>query len=159
MAEIVRSFVSINCVDGVKRSCGNTFYVSNEDMLAYNVAGDAAARAATDVGILITRYMALNQLSLVSVNAGQEVVQDTYADPSDTVLRGNKLEFFRVAGGLRRAFEIPGRNPAAFTQGANSLEISLTTPAAMAAWVTAYNNTVLDLFENPCLLLSGKVVD
>jgi len=161
MAEsITRNFISINCIDGVLRSCGNTFYVSNEDMLAYAVAGDDAARAATNVGLLVAKYLLIIDAPLVSVNAGIEVLSDPAPSGiADTILRGNKLEFFRSAGGLNRSFEVPARKVGAFTQSANSLEISVTSPTAMFNFVTQYNSMVLDLFENPCTILSGKIVD
>jgi hypothetical protein len=161
MAEsITRNFVSINCIDGVLRACGNTFYVSNEDMLAYAVAGDDAARAATQVGILITRYLLITDAALVSVSVGEEVLADPAPSGlADTILRGNKLEFFRSAGGLKRSFEIPARKTGTFTQSANSLEIAVNAPTAMLNFVSQYNAVVLDLFENPCTILSGKIVD
>jgi len=161
MAEsLTRNFVSINCIDGINRACGNTFYVSNEDALAYGVAGDDAARAATEIGILVTRYLLITDAALVSVQTGIEVLaQPAPSGLADTILRGNKIEFFRSAGGLKRAFEIPARKVGAFTQSANSLQIATDAPTAMLNFVAQYNAVVLDLFENPCTILSAKLVD
>ncbi len=161
MAEsLTRNFVSINLIDGVLRPCGNTFYISNEDALEYQVAGDDAARAASVVGVLVAAYLAITDGNLVSVNVGEEVLPDPPpSNPADTILRGNKLEFFRYGSGVKRAFETPTRVVGTFTQSTDSLQISITSPTAMSNFVTAYNATVLDLFGNPCTILSGKVVD
>lgn len=161
MAEsITRWVLSINCVDGVERPCGNSFYVPQADAVAYNAAANDAARLATDVGTFIDAYLAMTEAVLVSVNVGKEVVADPIpAFPADTVLRGNKLQFFYGSGGRRGNFQIPARNAANYTQDAHNLDVSITAPLAMNSFVDDYDNLIVDQFGHTATILAGKVVD
>lgn len=159
MAEFIRAVVSITTMDGVLRPSVTSYYVALADAQAYWAAADDAARAATDVGLLISRYLAMTDAAFVSSNVGFEAINDPVTNPGDTVLRGNKLSFSARSGGRGLVTTIPARKTGTFTQSTDSLQISLTTPAAMAFFVTAVNNTVKDAFGNDVTLVAGSVVD
>lgn len=161
MAEsITRWVLSINCVDGAERPCGNSFYVPQAEAVAWNAAADDAARVLTDIGVFIDAYLDESLAIMVSVNVGKEIISDPIpAFPANTVLRGNKLQFSTGAGGKRGVFNLPARNPANYTQDAHSLEVSVTVPLAMNSFVSDYDALVVDAFGNPSTILAAKVVD
>jgi len=161
MAEsITRWVLSINCVDGVERPCGNSFYVPQAEAQSYNGAADDTARAATDIGAFVTAYMAMTEASLISVSVGKEVLTEPAPSfPVKTILRGNKLQFSVRANGRNHVFNVPARDAANYIQDAHSLDVSIVSPAAMTTFVSSYNALVLDADGNASTIRSSKVVD
>lgn len=162
MASIVRFFVSINMEDGLGRDCGSTFYINETDANAYTAAADDAARAATTVGVLVAKYAGLTLANLMGVSIGAEFLADPpplASSIADTVLRGNKLRISTSAGGRGGDFSIPARNPANYTQDADSLIVSITTPTAMSQFVTAYQTVVENAFGFVSHIMGAKIVD
>lgn len=161
MANVVRWFVSFNCIDGAKRSCGNTFYISETDAQEWLNAADDAARAASVVGLLQSKYDAMTDVALMTVNVGNEVVTIPIpAIPATDVLRGNKLKFQVISAlGKKRDYTIPGRRAAAYTQLSHSIECETGSPVAMSNWISEYNADVLDFDGNSNTVTDVKVVD
>lgn len=155
-----RYFVSFDLKDGINRPCGNTFYISEASFQEYAAAADDAARAATDVGVFQAAYMAMTDANRYTTRVGIEDYLETLPAPlADTVLRGNKLEFGVYGGGVHRDFAIPARTPASYSQSPDSLDVSITTPAAMSAFVAAYDAVVVDAFGNSRGIVSAEIVD
>jgi hypothetical protein len=159
MAEVIRYVWSINLIDGIERSCGNSFYVEQDEALAYLNAADAAARAATPLGILQTRYLLMTDAGHISTNVGIEIVPDPPAALADTILRGNKLKFQVRGGGTKRDFDIPARKVASYSQNPNSLEVSITAPTAMSNFVSQYQGIVVDAYGNVRTIVEAEIVD
>lgn len=160
MASIVRYRVTIRLIDGVERDCGNTFYVAETEWGAYVTAADDAARAATPIGALVAKYVAMTLAPLVAVEATVEYLADPAPDiPANTILRGNKLQFFHKNAGRGHDFSIPARNQAHFTQDDTTLNVSITTPTAMTDFKDAYESVVVDAYGNSGVILKARVVD
>jgi hypothetical protein len=159
MAIFTRYIFSVTLRDGVSRDSVVSYYVLPAEAQFYFDAADQAGRLATGLGILGTRVQAMSDMALVSVSCSIEDLTDPVALPAVTVLRGNKLAFSTRAGGRGLTTTLPGRKPASFVQGANSLEVSLTTPTAMSNWVASIASETCDQFENPQVVESGSVVD
>lgn len=159
MAEVARYLLSITAIDGVNRTSVIQYYVSAADGKAYVAAVDAAARALTQVGVLIQAVDGITEMELIQWALTAEFAQDSPGPLPDTILRGNKLSFTLRAGGRNITTTIPGRDPSAFVQAVDSLSIDLTTPAAMATFVSEVNDTVVDNFGNAVVVTKGKVDD
>jgi len=159
MALVKRHYVSFNLIDGVKRSCGNTFYISEAAAEAWINAVDQAARDATLVGTLRTQYLIQTEAEEVDTTVSVEVYQDTVPPVTDDILRGNKLKFYVQGGGVNRDFDVPARDSDNFDQSPDSLDVSITTNADMIAFVAAYNAVVLDAFGNARHITGAKIVD
>ncbi len=159
MALFTRYLLSVTLRDGVKRDSVVSFYVKDTEAQFYFDAADAAGRAATGIGILATRIEAMSDMVLVNVAVSIEDFTDPVTLPAVTVLRGNKLAFSMRAGGRGLTTTIPGRKAAAFVQGTNSLEVSLTTPTAMSNYVASVAAEVVDQFGNAAVITDGSVVD
>lgn len=159
MAEYIRYTCSFGLIDGVKRSCGNTFYISQADAQEYFNAADDAERAASAVGVLAAKYLGMTDALDHSINVGMEVLTEPVGTIADTVLRGNKLQFNHTHGGRGGVFNVPARKAASFSQQADSLTVSITTPTAMSDFVTAVNATVLDADGNAVTVSGASIVD
>jgi hypothetical protein len=159
MAVFYRWVVSITTMDGVLRPSVNNFYVSEADAEAWINAADETARAATDVGVLVSKFLAMTDAAFVQTQVGMIQLNDPVSNPADTVLRGNKLAFKGRSGGRGIDFSIPARKPASFSQSVDSLQVSITSPTAMSEFVTAYNAVVTDQFGNVASVQSASVVD
>jgi len=159
LAEFIRYQVSVTTMDGVERPAVFQVFVSEADAKDYLDAIDDAARAATEVGILITRYLAMQDGAFVKTSVGIELLNDPVTVPANTVLRGNKLLFHIRSGGRGLTNSISARKAAAFTQTGHELDIDLAAPAAMLNFVAQYNAVVVDMFGNPVTILKGEVVD
>lgn len=159
MAVITRYQATLVLIDGVKRESVVQYYVSETDALAWLNAADPTARLATAVGTLLNRANIMSLMDLVSMSVSLADLQDTVTIPAVTVLRGNKLQFSSRGSGRGFTHTLPGRDPATFTQGANSLNVSLTTPTAMSNYVTSFNATALTIDGAAQEIETGKVVD
>ena len=160
MAEsFTRWVLTISLIDGAKRDCGNSYYVGETDANDYNAAADDAARALTNIGIFIARYLTMTQANYVKAQVGKLILANPApAYPALTVLRGNKLQFKNVAGGKNGFFNLPARSASAFTQ-TSGLDVSITTPLAMTNFVSAYDSTILNWDGDAELIRAAKVVD
>jgi len=160
MADTIRYLLSINMIDGVQRPCGSSFYIDAAKAQLYLDAADDTERGNTDVGLLITDYVAMTDAVLVSTNVALEASPATPPGAvADTVLRGNKLSFQYSAGGIKRDFQIPARKTAAFTQSADSLKVAITTPSAMSTFVAKYAQVVVNAYNVPAAIQAAKIVD
>lgn len=159
MAEVSRYLLSITAIDGVNRTSVIQYYVSAADGKAYVAAADAAARAASNVGLLILAVDGMTEMELIQWSLAAEFAQDSPGPMPDTILRGNKLSFTLRSGGRNLTSTIPGRDPASYTQAVDSLNVDLTAPPAMATFITAVNATVKDNFGNAVVATRGKVDD
>lgn len=159
MAEIARYLLSVTVVDGVNRDSVIQYYIKAADAKAYFAAADTAARAATAIGVLIQRVLAITLAGALKWAVSGEFAQDDPRPIDDDVLRGNKLSFGLSSGGRGLTTTIPARNPAEYTQSADSLNISLTGGDGVQDWITQVEGYVVDQFNNPVVVTSGRVVD
>ena len=159
MALFTRNVLSVTLIDGVKRSSVASFYIDDTNASIYLTAIGHAARLASNPGQLATKFAAMSDMVIQSISMALEDFNDPITLPAVTVLRGNKLAFATRAGGRGLTFTIPGRKPAAFTQPAGDLNVSLLTPSAMSDFIAAYNLCVVDQFGNSAVIEEGKVVD
>lgn len=159
MAEFLRWQVSITTMDGVLRPSVNTFNIDQADAQEYVDAADDAARAASNVGDVIAKFLAMTDGSFVKAEVGISVVNDPVTNPADSVLRGNKLLFHCRAGGRGLVFEVPSRKVASYTQSVDSRQVSITVPTAMSNFVGAVNSFVRDMFGNIFTVVSAEIVD
>lgn len=160
MPNIIKYVLSIDCIDGINRSCGSTFYVDQAKAEAYLSAADDTARGNTDVGLLITNYLAMTDAALVKSFVGLEAQPATAPSGlADTILRGNKLSFQYSAGGRKNDFQIPARKTSAYTQSADSLNVSISTPSAMSTFVAKYAQVVVNPYGDPAVITAAKIVD
>lgn len=160
MADTIRYVLSINCVDGVNRPCGSTFYILPAKAQAYFDAVGDTARGNTDVGLLITDYLAMTDAALVSSNVALEA-QPAVAPTglADTILRGNKLNFQYSAAGRKNDFQIPARKTASYTQSADSLNVAIDDPAAMDTFVGKYAAVVVNAYGFAATIVKANIVD
>lgn len=159
MAEFLSWFTEITVMDGVLRDSVISFNVTESEAQEYVDAADDAGRAASVIGGLIAATLGMTDCAFVQTRVGIQVKNDPVSNPADTVLRGNKLMFHVRSGGRGLVFTIPGRKASAFAQGTDSLNVSLTTPAAMAAFVGAVELAASDQFGHGIDVQSAEVVD
>ena len=152
--------VHIGGTDGVLRPFSIDMYVTEAAAQLYFAAADEAARAATTVGVLMTRTIAMQSgfvreksVTLVEINDAE------FANPGDTVLRGNKLNVGIHAGIKNSVFNIPCRSNSAYTQVEDSLNCQLDTPVAMTNFISAYEAIGVDSNGNAATITRVTVVD
>ena len=159
MAEIARYILSITVIDGVNRESVIQYYVKSADAKAYMAAADTAARNATNLGVLNNDVEALTLAGTMKWAISGEFLQDDPRPIADDVLRANKLLFHLASGGRGLISTIPARNPAAYTQDADSLSIGLAAGDDVNTWVTQVNAYVVDAFGNSVVVTGGEIVD
>lgn len=159
MAVFTRYILSVDFIDGVERHSIASYYVKAIEAQAYFAAANLAARQASALGVFAAKVEAMSLMFPVSVSVSIEDVTDPVVIPAVDVLRGNKLAFSMRSGGRGLTTTIPGRDPASYTQGANSLTVELTSPTAMDNYVLAVGGHVVDQFANSVSIIEGKVVD
>lgn len=159
MAIITTYVATVSWVDGVKRPCSTSVYVNETDAKAWFAAADASARALTNVGVLMAAINQLSDATLTGMQVTCRDEQDTAVLPAETVLRGNKLFVSYAAAGRFFHITIPARDPDDYTQGTDSLVVSLSAPAAMLAFVSAFNATARNIDGQVVAIDQIKVVD
>jgi hypothetical protein len=159
VANFTRYVLSITFKDGVQRDSVVSYYVLPAEAKAYFAAADKAARDASALGVLATKVKAMTLMFPVQVSVSIEDVTDPVTIPAVTTLRGNKLAFAMRSGGRGLTTTIPGRDPASFEQGPDSLLVALDTPSAMDDFVLAVGGHVVDQFGNTVSIIEGRVVD
>lgn len=152
--------VHIGGKDGVLRPFSIDFYVTLAAAQIYWAAADEAARAATTVGVLMTRAIAMQSGFILEKSVTlAEINTDEFVNPGDTILRGNKLNFGIHAGIKNSVFNIPCRNNASYTQIEDSLNCQLDTPTAMTNFISAYEAIGVDSNGNAATITRATVVD
>jgi len=159
MATSMRYVATLSGIDGVKRPCVFQCYVTPTSAKAWFAAADDAARDATGLGALFTAAAAMSEMSIAARTVTGENVEDTTVVPTEDVLRGNKLAFSLSGGGRKGTMTIPARNPASYTQAEDSLNCGLLAPAAMAAFVTAYQAVGVNIDGDDYDIVAARVVD
>jgi hypothetical protein len=159
MAEFISWSVSITTMDGVLRESVSSFNITQSEAQEYMDAADDTERAASAVGQTVAAYLAMTDAAFVKTTVSIEVKNDPVTNPGDSVLRGNKLMFHCRSGGRGLVFTVPARKASAYAQSVDSLQVSLTTPAAMAAFVGDIENYVTDQFGHSVDVVSAEVVD
>lgn len=159
MATTMRYVATLSGIDGVKRPCQFQTYVAEVPAKAWLAAADDAARDATLVGTLFTAVLGMTEMEVVSRTVSAENVENTTVVPDETVLRGNKLAFGMSGGGRKGTLTMPARNPASYTQSEDSLNCGLLAPAAMAAFVAAYQAVGVNIDGDDYDIVSARVVD
>lgn len=159
MAEFFRFGVSISVLDGVNRTAVTTYYITKADLNAYIDAVDDAARAATDVGVLVAAHLAMQDGSFEKLQVFMETINDPVPDPPDDSLRGNKILIHGRAAGRGVSWTIPCRDPDSYVQLPQSLELSQTEPTEATDYITAVNANVKDMFGNAVTFHTWELVD
>lgn len=159
MAYFIRPYATVTLRDGIGRESVWQAYVSQGTAQAYAAAADASARAATALGVLFTKLAAVTDMEVVSKGIGYMEINDAPGDPADSVLRGNKLQFFFNGSGRSFTMSVPGRKASAYEQQANSLQIALDSPTAMSDFIDAFNTNAKDINGSSVTITSAQVVD
>jgi hypothetical protein len=105
-------------------------------------ADDSAARAATPVGVLVTKTNALTNGVPLKWGVVGEEVDIAAGDAPDFTYPFDKFAASLLAGGNNGQITIPGRKDSAVTLESDGVSVSLTG-AAVAAWVTAFEAVAL----------------
>jgi hypothetical protein len=159
MAELAQYTVEITFQDGVLRQSVWQVYVSPTNAKAYVAAADTAARAATNVGQLITAASAMSE-GVPVIWAVKAAFNQEEGEPiPDNVLRNNKIVMHMRSAGRGLVLSVPARNPASFLQKENSIELVLDDPTEMDTFVTALNTWVVDQFGNSVAVQSANLND
>lgn len=159
MAAFRRYVLSMTFLDGVGRDSVVSFYVNAADAKEYFAAASNVLALATPLGNLVNAVEAMTLMYMQQVSVSVEDLTDPVPPIDDDVLRGNKLAFSLRSGGRGLTTTLPGRDPTKYAQFGNELEVDLTTPAEMAAYVDAVQTYAVDAFGNEIAITGGKVVD
>lgn len=160
MAFVPQYRVHIGGLDGVLRPWTIDFYVTSASAQSYFAAADAAARAATDVGVAMTKAIAMQSGFVTEKSVTLAEINDaTVTNPGDTVLRGNKLNVGIHGGISNTTFTIPCRATASYTQKDDNLDCLLNSPAAMSDFVTAYEAVGVNKNGDAATITRVTVVD
>lgn len=127
--------------------------ISQVSAQSYVAAADAAARAATTVGVLIAKASDLTNGVFLSADVKYGEIEDTAVAPdiSDGVFRFDKFAFKYDAGLKNYQVSIPGRDMGAVTLESDGISLLLTDGAAVQDFVDAL--TAIGLGDN------GHVID
>ncbi len=150
MALINRWIASATYRDGVGRDSVVSIYVTESDAEEWINAMDETTRAATPIGVYFDKLDTMTAAALVSRTVTMQQVVDLPLNPADEVLRGNKLAVEFLSAGRGYVITIPARNPAAYTQKPDSLEVNLTS-GVVPAFIAA--------FEDVAISVNGAGVD
>lgn len=145
--------------DGVGRDSTVQFYVPEATAKLYFAAADKAARDATAIGTLFTDVMACMSGAEVQRKVWVEDLTSPVTNPSDDVLRGNKIAVGYQAAGRNYTFTIPTRNPASYTQKTDSIEIDLAAAGDFADFVTQFNAVCLSVNGTAATVTKAKLND
>jgi len=159
MSLIDRPYVSVSILDGVGRTSVWQAYITLAEAQAYVAAANQAARDATAVGVLVAKLTAIINGAIAATSVCLSVVNTAPGNVADTVLRGDKWEFFFQADGRNYVFTVPTRDDAAMTQSPNSLGIALDDPTAMADFVSQYNTVARSINGGAVEIVKAVIVD
>lgn len=152
--------VHIGGLDGVLRTWSIDMYVTEDAAQLYFAAADAAARAATSVGVLMTKAIAMQSGFVTEKSVTLAEINDApVTNPGDSVLRGNKLNFGIHAGIKNSSFTIPCRATLSYTQKEDSLDCELDTPTPMSDFVAAYEAVGVNSYGDAATITRATVVD
>jgi len=146
-------------VDGIKRPLSQTWHVTEANAQEWLTAADHTARDAANIGLLFAAERGVTDAALTGQRVYLQYEPSTVGAVADTILRGNKLSVSINSNTHNYTSTIGARKQSAYTQGPDSLVVSLTTPAAMAAYVSAIESYALGPYDLPLLVTQVKVVD
>mgnify|MGYP004702187815 CR=1 FL=1 len=159
MALVDRPYLSITLVDGVGRSSVWQAYITLAEAQAYVAAANQGARDATPVGVLAGYLGVITQMAVLSTAVCLNVVNTAIGNVADTVLRGNKWEFFFNGDGRSYVFTVPGRDDSKATQSPNSLGIAIDAPTDMDNFVSQYNTVARSINGGAVEITKAVIVD
>jgi len=146
-------------VDGIRRPFDQRWHVTEANAQAWLAAADHTARDATNIGLLFAAERGMTDGALTGQRVYLQYEPSTVGAIADTILRGNKLSVQINSNTHTYTSTIGARKQSAYTQGVDSLIVSLTTPAAIAAYVSAVESYALGPYDLPLLVTQIKVVD
>lgn len=169
MAEIpvYEAFVTVK--DSAKKSSTVTLRVDATDGKAYVAAADAAARAATKVGLLLAAVepFMLSEGNLFDKGVKSSFRNDAWTQPAADLeyLNSNKLNiaYQTLNGGLpeRLGFSIPQRNTAAYSMETNGVNVNISTGATTEVenLIAQIADTLVSKFGTACNVLEITIND
>lgn len=146
-------------VDGIKRPFEQRWHVTEANAQAWLTAADHAARDTENIGLLFAAERGVTDGALTGQRVYLQYEPNTVGPVADTILRGNKLSVSIQSNTHTYTSTIGARKQSAYTQGVDSLIVSLTTPAAMVAYVSAVESFALGPYDLPLSVAQVKVVD
>lgn len=160
MAEVGGQLVYVSFKDAANRQTEWAARISEATAKTYVAAADDAARLLTNVGMMITKTAALSALTVIGYGVRYGFIDDAAVPPAPNsgLLRGNKAVFGFSGSGRGFVTSIPGRDDAAITL-TNGTDIVLSDGADVAAWVSQFESTCLDINGNAVTVTYGEVND
>jgi len=160
MAEVEASEVFVSFLDSANRDSNWSFRALSASVKVYVAAADNAARLLTNVGMLITRTIALSDLTAQKYGVLYAFAEDTAAAPAGSKLRGNKAVFQFSGSGRGFVTSVPGRKESAYVI-ANGTDIVVGAGASqeVADWITSIEATGLDINGNAVAVTGGYFND
>jgi len=146
-------------VDGINRPFSQKWHVTQANAEAWITAADHTARDATNIGLLFAAERGMTDGALTGQRVFLQYEPSTVGAIADTILRGNKLSVAVNSNTHTYVSTIGARKQSSYVQGVDSLVVSLTTPAAMTAYVSAIESFALGPYDLPQLVTQIKVVD
>jgi len=148
MALVEQYFGFMKIGDSRKRFTSVEIRLQNADALAWNAAIGAAAKAATQAGVLMAAIEGLTAGSVFERGVRSAVVDDAavFPDPDDNVYNFDKISVGLLAGLDRSTVTIPARDDAAYNVSSDGVTVIIAGAGASAA-TTAYVAAVADAVQ------------
>lgn len=148
MATVESYYLSMSFGDCRQKQSNVRYRLTTIAAQAWLNAADAAARAATTVGVLVTKVNALTDATLISWGVELESANDAAIYPvgDSGVYNFDKVSVQTKAGLKNYTSTIPARNDTAINVGADGVNVILTGAGASAAvteFISAYEAVVL----------------
>lgn len=155
---VEKGFASVQYIDSAKKLASASFYVSPADARAYLAAADAAARVASDVGVLLLRAKNIARVVdfpdsiKVDAHVGIDWVSDNVVAPGvdQGVYNSNKWKITGTTtnGGLPAidTVYVPEYLLTGVVMESNGINADLTDPP-VSDFVTAFVATALSKFN------------
>lgn len=148
MAAVTRHYANLTLGDSASKRYNFRIRVNSTDGQAWLEAADPSARAATDIGVMFGKVMALTALNLEKSSVTLEDTDDAFAFPApDSNIYGfDKLATQLKAGLKNYTLTIPGRDDAAYNVSPDGLTVLIDGAGASAAtteFITALEAVML----------------
>lgn len=148
MATVTRYFANLTLGDSAQKRYNFRVRVTTVAGAAWVAAATPVLRAATTVGVLFGKVIALSDLTIEKSSVTMEDVDDTFGfpDPNDNLYGFDKLGIAMKAGLKNYTVTLPGRDDAAYNVAPDGIEVLIEGAGASAAtteFITAFEAVVL----------------
>jgi len=151
MALVDLHYAFVTFGDSRQKESTVQFRVTAADATAYFDSLTQILKDATELGLFFLSIEDLAEGTFRGKGVKLVTIDDAidFPDPNDNIYAFDKLRVSYEAGGNNYGFSIPTRDDAVYIVGTDGITVDLTTPTAVANFVTRFATVVLSKYGDP----------